>query len=48
MSKWVGESVRVVRACFSLAAKLAPCVLFLDEVRLRPPHAPDYQYCEWM
>ncbi len=35
MSKWVGESVRVVRACFSLAAKLAPCVLFLDEVSLR-------------
>ena len=34
MSKWVGESVRVVRACFSLAAKLAPCVLFLDEVSL--------------
>ena len=31
-SKWVGESVRIVRACFSLAAKLAPCVLFLDEV----------------
>jgi ATP-dependent 26S proteasome regulatory subunit len=38
MSKWVGESVRVIRACFSLAAKLAPCVLFLDEV-LRP-HRP--------
>ena len=33
-SKWVGESVRIVRACFSLAAKLAPCVLFLDEVVL--------------
>ena len=35
-SKWVGESVRIVRACFSLAAKLAPCVLFLDEVVLTP------------
>lgn len=46
MSKWVGESVRVVRACFSLAAKLAPCVLFLDEVSLYPPHTSEYQNSE--
>ena len=45
MSKWVGESVRVVRACFSLAAKLAPCVLFLDEVSIHPLHLPDHSRC---
>jgi ATP-dependent 26S proteasome regulatory subunit len=31
-SKWLGDGVRYVRACFSLASKLAPCVLFVDEV----------------
>ena len=31
-SKWLGDGVRYVRAVFSLAAKLAPCVIFLDEV----------------
>lgn len=35
-SKWLGDGVRSVRAAFSLAAKLAPCVLFVDEVRLSP------------
>lgn len=32
LSKWVGEGVKNVRAVFSLAAKLSPCVIFLDEV----------------
>ena len=31
-SKWLGDGVRYVRAVFSLAAKLAPCVIFCDEV----------------
>ena len=35
-SKWLGDGVRSVRAAFSLAAKLAPCVLFVDEVRAAP------------
>ncbi|GMH35818.1 hypothetical protein BSKO_03686 [Bryopsis sp. KO-2023] len=32
LSKWVGEGVRNVRAVFSLAVKLSPCVVFVDEV----------------
>ncbi|CAD7696323.1 unnamed protein product [Ostreobium quekettii] len=32
LSKWVGEGVRNVRALFSLAEKLSPCVLFCDEL----------------
>ena len=31
-SKWLGDGVRYMRAVFSLASKLSPCVLFIDEV----------------
>ncbi|PWY88057.1 AAA-domain-containing protein [Aspergillus sclerotioniger CBS 115572] len=31
-SKWVGESQKAIGAAFSLARKLAPCVLFIEKV----------------
>jgi len=31
-NKWLGESEKNARAVFSLARKLAPCVVFLDEI----------------
>jgi SpoVK/Ycf46/Vps4 family AAA+-type ATPase len=33
-NKWLGESEKNARAVFTLARKLAPCVVYLDEVRL--------------
>ncbi|KAG2443614.1 hypothetical protein HXX76_001965 [Chlamydomonas incerta] len=32
MSKWLGDANRLVRAVFSLAAKMEPCIIFIDEV----------------
>jgi SpoVK/Ycf46/Vps4 family AAA+-type ATPase len=31
-NKWLGESEKNARAVFTLARKLAPCVIYLDEV----------------
>ncbi|GAX73233.1 hypothetical protein CEUSTIGMA_g686.t1 [Chlamydomonas eustigma] len=32
MSKWLGDASRLVRAVFTLAQKLQPCIIFIDEV----------------
>lgn len=33
-NKWLGESEKNARAVFTLARRLAPCVIFIDEVLL--------------
>ena len=31
-NKWLGESEKNAKAVFTLARKLAPCVIYIDEV----------------
>lgn len=31
-SKWFGEAERLVKALFTIASKISPCVIFVDEV----------------
>jgi hypothetical protein len=31
MSKWLGDASRLVRAVFTLAQKLQPCIIFIGE-----------------
>lgn len=44
LRKYVGETSQLVKACFSLARKLQPCILFIDEMDslFRARHEDDH------
>ncbi|KAH7851398.1 hypothetical protein Vadar_011044 [Vaccinium darrowii] len=43
-SKWYGEAEKYVRAVFSLAIKITPCIIFIDEVDSLLGHRGDHEY----
>ena len=44
-NKWLGESEKNARAVFTLARKLAPCVVYMDEVHTYIPR--NYSYIHY-
>lgn len=42
LSKWLGDANRLIRAIFTLADKLQPCIIFIDEVGASP-----MRRCSW-